>query len=159
MGTALLPLGYTGDEAYDTARNAELITQMPTPVDDFYTAFLGGDPAGVLGALDPAAVVHFPSYEPLVGIEQITGYFDFQAASFGAIEFQLVQVFTDGAMTLVVWREQGELVDGTPWRCHGVDTLVSAPSGITHVEVGGAAWMLRDILPRYTRVLEIGVGR
>jgi hypothetical protein len=94
-----------------------------------------------------------------MGIEQIADYFAFQGGAFGAMDFQLVQVFTDGAMTLVLWRELGELVDGTPWRCHGVDTIVSAPSGITHVEVGGAAWMLRDILPRYSRDQQIGVGR
>jgi hypothetical protein len=158
-GAAILPRGYTGDEPYDTARNAELIGQMPAPVDAFYAGFLSGDTAGVLAALDPAAAVHFPSYDPLLGIGAIADYFAFQSAAFGAIDFQLVQVFTDGALTLVLWRERGELVDGTPWRCHGVDTLVSAPSGITHVEVGGAAWMLRDILPRYTRFPEIGVGR
>jgi ketosteroid isomerase-like protein len=146
----ILPRGYTGDEPYDTSRNAELITRMPSPVDAFYTAFLGGDNAGVLAALDPAAVVHFPSYQPLTGVRQIADYFAFQAAVFGALDFQLVQVLTEGAMTIVLWREQGVLADGTPWRCHGADTLVSAPSGITRVEVGGPAWTLHDVLPRYT---------
>jgi hypothetical protein len=61
------PRGFTGDEVYDTSRNTELIALMPAPVDAFYAGFLGGDVAGVLGALDPAAVVHFPSYTPLHG--------------------------------------------------------------------------------------------
>ena len=146
----ILPRGYTGGEAYDTARNAGLITRMPGPVDAFYTAFLRGDSTGMLATLDPAAVIRFPSYAPLAGAARIADYLAFQGGAFGALDFQLVEVLTEGAVTIVLWREQGVLSDGTPWRCHGADTLVSAPSGITHVEVGGPAWTLRDVLPRYT---------
>lgn len=144
-----LPFGYTGDQPADTSRNGEFLALMPSPVDAFYVAFLSGDNAGMLGALDPAAVIRFPSYEPLVGTERIAGYLAFQSKAFDAVGFQLVGVFTEGAQTVVIWREQGVLADGTPWRSHGADTLVSAPSGITHVEVGGPAWPLREILPRY----------
>jgi SnoaL-like domain len=146
----ILPRGYTGDETYDTGRNAELIARMPTPVDAFYAAFLGGDSAAMIAALDPAAVIRFPSYEPLAGTARIADYLAFQGSAFVALDFQLVQVLTEDAVTVVLWREQGALSNGTSWRCHGVDTLVSAPSGITHVEVGGPAWTLREVLPRYT---------
>jgi SnoaL-like domain len=147
---AVLPNGYTGDEPYDTSRNAELIALMPAPVDAFYLAFLSGDLPGVLGALDPSVVVHFPSYPPFAGIEQVAAYFACQSEVFGALDFQLVEVLADGAVTAVLWREKGVLADGTPWRSHGVDTLISTPSGIKHVEVGGPAWALRDVLPRFT---------
>jgi hypothetical protein len=103
----------------------------------------------VLGALDPAAVVHFPSYPPLVGIGEVSAYFAFQAAVFGELDFQLVDVLGDGAVTAVLWREKGLLADGAPWQSHGVDTLISTVSGIKHIEVGGPAWALRDVLPRY----------
>ena len=146
----ILPRGYTGDERYDTGRNAQLIARMPVPVDAFYAAFLGGDSAAMLATLDPAAVIRFPSYEPLAGTARIADYLAFQDNAFGALDFQLVEVLTESGVTIVVWREQGALSDGTSWRCHGADTLVSAPSGITRVEVGGPAWTLRDVLPRYT---------
>ncbi len=155
-----LAFGYTADDPYDTSRNAEVISQMPAPVDAFYTAFLGGDNAGVLAALDPRAVVRFPSYAPLVGTDQIEEYFAFQSNALFELAFQLVQVFSDGATTVVIWREKAVLADGTPWRCHGVDTLISAPSGITRVEVGGPAWTLRDVLPRFTpTTTQIGLHR
>jgi ketosteroid isomerase-like protein len=142
--------GHTGDAAYDTSGNPAVIERMPAIVGAFYTAFLAGDTAGVLAALDPAAVVRFPSYPPLAGRARIAEYFDFQSGVFRSVDFQLVAVLTDGALTAVVWREKGVLSDGTPWRCHGVDSLVCTPSGITHVEVGGPAWTLRDVLPRFT---------
>ncbi|MCW2523035.1 MAG: hypothetical protein JWO63_1370 [Frankiales bacterium] len=147
----VLPAGHTGQEPYDTAGNAELIALMPAPVDAFYLAFLSGDIAGVLAVLDPRAVVHFPSYRPFVGRAELAAYFTFQSEVFGALDFQLVDVLRADAATAVIWREKGVLADGTPWSSHGVDTLISTPSGITHVEVGGPAWALRDVLPRFNQ--------
>jgi ketosteroid isomerase-like protein len=148
---AVLPTGFTGEEPYDVSRNDELVALMPDPVRAFYRAFLSGDVPGVLGVLDPAAVVHFPSYPPLVGIEAVAAYFAFQAGVFGELDFQLVDVLGEGAVTAVLWREKGLLADGTPWQSHGVDTLVWTASGIKHVEVGGPAWALRDVLPRFNQ--------
>lgn len=149
-----LPHGYTRDEPVDAAHNAELLARMPAPVDAFYAGFLAGDNTRALAVLDPAAVIRFPSYPPLAGLAAIADYFAFQSAIFASVEFQIVDVFSDGAVTTVIWREVGTLASGAAWRCHGVDTLVSSPSGITRIEVGGPAWMLRDILPRFTRSVD-----
>jgi hypothetical protein len=144
-----LPFGFSGDEDVDVSANAGVVAQLPVPVDAFYAAYLSGDLEGMLAALRPSVTVRFPSYLPLRGLDQARAFFDFQSTLFGRMDFQLIDTFTVGTATVVIWREDGTTAAGEPWRCHGVDTVIADSSGISSIEVGGSGWPLRELLPRF----------
>lgn len=130
--------------------NDDVITRMPEAVARFYRGFFAGDVPAIVAELHPACRIRFPSYPVLHGVAAARDYFSHQDGSFGELAFELVDVFTTGPVTYVVWREDGLLADGTPWQAHGVDTLEQAHGLLRRVDVGGSAWPLREILPRYT---------
>ena len=141
--------GITRGTASD-AGNAGVIAAMPGPVAAFYRGFLTGDVPAIVALLHPDVRIRFPSYPVLRGVPAARHYFEFQENAFGELAFQLVETFTEGAVTYVVWREDGVLASGAPWRCHGVDTIECRGGAIARVDVGGSAWPLLEILPRYS---------
>ncbi|MCU1656734.1 MAG: hypothetical protein JWO57_1390 [Pseudonocardiales bacterium] len=144
-----LPDGIAGEEDVVVAGNADVVARLPVPINAFYAAYLGGDLEGMITTLHPAVTVRFPSYRPLVGIDQAREFFEFQSTVFDQMDFQLVDAFSHGLMTVVIWRETGTTASGEPWRCHGVDTLIGDGQRIIAVQVGGSSWPLRELLPRF----------
>jgi len=141
--------GITGADTISAASNDAVLAGMPRAVAAFYRGFFAGDVEAVVALLHPASRVRFPSYPVLRGPDAARGYFAFQEGVFGELEFQLVEAFTEGGATCVVWREAGRLASGDPWRCHGVDVFEERAGLIARLDVGGSAWPLRHILPRY----------
>lgn len=141
--------GVLGSEPASRECNDEVMRSMPEPVAEFYRGYLSHDVPRMLAVFAHHVRVNFPSYPVLAGIEQAAAYFEFQETVFHDLVFELVNVYVDGPVSAVVWREQGHSSSGQRWTSHGVDVFRHAHGLIRSLDVGGHFKPLRDALGRF----------
>lgn len=119
-------------------------------VDRFYSAFLAGDPEGMLDLMSPSVRVRFLGQADLKGIEEARKFFAFSGGLLSNLEFQIEERIFDGQWAVVLWTETGSVTSsGEPWENHGVDVIRVHDGEVTIVHENNDVRLVRAHFPRF----------
>ncbi len=92
-------------------------------VDHLYTAYLGGDPDGMLALMSDDVQVRFLGQACLNGIAETRRFFGFVAGLLTDLDFRVERTIVDGEWAAVTWSESARTAAGASWENHGVDVI------------------------------------
>jgi len=119
-------------------------------VDRFYTAFLAGDPGGMLDLMSSSVRVRFLGQVDLEGIDAARKFFEFSSGLLSELEFRIEERIFDGACAAIIWTETGLIASsGESWENHGVDVIRVEHGEVTVVHENNDVRVVRAHLPRF----------
>jgi len=90
-------------------------------VEALYTAYLGGNPAGMTDLMSDDVWIRFLGQIEFHGLERAKKFFSQNNDQFKEFDFRVERVIVDGEYAAAVWTEIAVTRLGKPWTNHGVD--------------------------------------
>lgn len=90
-------------------------------IDRLYTAYLQGDPDGMLATFSDDIAFRFLGQVDARGIAAARRFFDHAAGLLTDLDFRIVRTVIDGSRAAVLWEESARTAAGAAWENHGVD--------------------------------------
>lgn len=118
-------------------------------VEQLYSAFLDGDPEGMLATFSEDVVVRFLGQYEGVGIEDARRFFQQAGELLTDLDFRREHTIIDGAHAAVTWTETARTASGHAWENHGVDVFEVREGKVTSLHENNDTRLVHEHFPKY----------
>ncbi len=118
-------------------------------VDQLYSAYLAGDPAGMLATFSDDIAFRFLGQVDARGLDEARRFFAHSAELLTDLDFQIQRKVIDGSRAAVTWTETARTAAGAPWENHGVDVFEVREGKIISLHENNDVRLVHEHFERY----------